>query len=420
MKITDIFEEVFTALTANKVRTALTMLGIVIGIGSVIAMLSIGQGVQNSITSQVEANGANLIIVMPGVQRSTGGGGVSMGRGSAQSLTLDDAIAIKDIANVAGVEPEVSSNQQIVAGKNNTRSSIIGTTIDYPSVRNAEVEFGSFFTDLQNNQKSRVAVLGATIVTDLFNPDEEEGFDSSTVIGQKIKIASKDFTIIGILKEKGGTSSTQDSGILIPIKTAQQYFTGNSYVSTIYVAAASSDDSTQVNEDIATLLTTRHKIKEGASADFSTMNMTDLLDTVATMTTTFSIFLGSIAGISLLVGGIGIMNMMLTTVTERMREIGLRKAIGAKARDVSSQFLIEAVALTFIGGGLGIVLGWGLGVILDYVLPLISTDLTIETEISAYAIILAFSVSAVIGIVFGYYPARRASKMNPIEALRYE
>ncbi len=407
MKIIDVLEETYSALTANKVRTGLTMLGIIIGIASVIAMISIGQGAQSSITSSIQSIGSNLIMVTPGAQR-TPGVQVSTGRGATKTLTNDDATAIKEkITGVSLVAPELSSRYQVVAKGTNTNTSIDGVTASYPTVKNIEIDLGTFITDQNSKNLSKVAVLGPTVRDDLFG----EGVDP---IGQTIRINGIQFNIIGVTKTKGGTGfGSSDDMIFIPLVTAQRFLAGENYVSTINIQAESSDVMTQVQTDVTDLLLTRHKISASGIADFSIMNQSDIVATASSVTSTFTILLAAIAGISLLVGGIGIMNMMLTTVTERTKEIGLRKAIGAKSKDINLQFLIEAVSMTFISGLVGVILGWLVGFIISYLN-------IIQTSISLMSVLLAFGVSAGIGIIFGYYPARRASKLNPIEALRYE
>lgn len=406
MRFTDTFEETYTALSANKVRSGLTMLGIVIGISSVIALVSIGQGAQASIQNSIESIGANLVMVMPGAQR-TFGGGASVGRGTAESLTVPDANAIESqITNISAVVRDVTSRKQVTAKGTNTNTSIIGTEPSYLTAHNVQISEGNFISDSDVTSATKVAILGPTTETDLFGTDD--------AVGQTIRISGIEFKVIGITVSKGGSGFTNaDDAVYIPYTTAQHYISGNQYLSEIDVTAASSDVSTQVQNDITTLLLARHTIANPANADFNTLNEADIVATASSITGTFTILLGAVAGISLLVGGIGIMNMMLTTVTERTKEIGLRKSIGAKKNDINIQFLMEAIMLTFIGGFIGVVLGWGISFIVNH-------SGLVSTKVSAGSILLAFGVSALIGIVFGYYPARRASNLNPIDALRYE
>ncbi|MEI8328090.1 MAG: ABC transporter permease [Candidatus Taylorbacteria bacterium] len=408
MTTRDIIHETISALTANKVRTSLTMLGIVIGISSVITMVSIGQGAQGAIQSSIQSIGSNLIIIMPGATRSFGYS-ASTGRGASRTLTPDDATAIQDqIQNISAVAPEVTGRYQITGKGTNSNTSVTGTLPSYLTVRNVQIDQGDFIsmTDVQN--RAKVAVIGPTTASDIF----ATGTDP---IGQSITVKGIQFKVIGVTKSKGGSGmGNQDDIVYIPMSSAQLFLVGDStYVTNISVSASAASVMTQVQSDVTSLLLERHRISSAASADFNVMNQADIVSAASSVTGTFTILLGAVAGISLIVGGIGIMNMMLTTVTERTREIGLRKAIGAKARDINIQFLIEAVSLTVIGGAIGVTLGWLAAYIVTYLGIL-------QTQISTSSVFLAFGVSAAIGIVFGYYPARRASKLNPIEALRYE
>jgi len=407
MNISDIFQETYSALLANRARSGLTILGIVIGIGSVIAMVSVGQGASSSIQSSIQSIGSNLVMIMPGAQRGVGYQ-VSSGRGSAQTLKQADADAIQNEITLAkAVAPELSGRYQVTAKGANTNTSIVGTTAAYPTVRNVEIADGVFISDQNVKSMSKVAVLGPAASADLFGT-------STNPIGQAIRIKNIEFKIIGITKEKGGSGfSNQDDMIFIPLTTAQRFLAGSSYVTTISVQAVDQDSMTIMQEQITALLLARHNISDAQLADFSIMNQADIVASASSITNILTMLLGSIAGISLIVGGIGIMNMMLTTVTERTREIGLRKAIGAKKRDINLQFLAESAMLTLIGGILGILLGWliALGV---------AHFASIATNVSFASVALAFGVSAIIGIVFGYYPAQRAANLNPIEALRYE
>ncbi len=408
MKIEDILLEVYTALSANRVRSGLTILGIVIGISSVIAMVSVGTGASNTISTSIESLGSNLIQVTPGAQQ-TRGFGASGGRGNAKTLTNGDAEAIREhIDGVEAVDSQVSSRYQVTAKGTNTNTSVIGVTPQYPQIRNVQIQDGSFITNIQNNTAAKVAVLGPTTRDDLF------GEGATDVVGKAVRINGIEFKVIGVTVAKGGTGfQNQDDIIFVPVRSAQRYFSGDQYLSTIAVQAKSSELMTAVQADITALLLERHKLSDSTQADFSVLNQNDILASASSITSTLTYLLAAIGGISLVVGGIGIMNMMLTTVTERTKEIGLRKAIGAKKRDIQAQFLMEAVALTVIGGVIGIILGW----LISYAINL--TGL-VSTSVSFSSVALAFGVAALTGIVFGYYPARKASHMNPIDALRFE
>jgi putative ABC transport system permease protein len=406
MSYFDLLKETLVALTSNITRTLLTMLGIVIGISSVIAMVSIGQGAQASITSSITSLGSNLVTVSPGAQQGPGFQ-PSAGRGSAKTLTQADADAIiESVTNIVAVSPEVSNRYQIAAKGTNTNTSVVGVTSVYPEVRNVSVEDGVFISDQHVRSMSKVAVLGPTTATDLFG--------ESGPLGQQIRVNGIQFKVIGVTVAKGGSGFTnQDDMVYIPLSTAQKFLLGDSYVTSVNVKAESSESMTAIQEQISSLLLKRHNIDDAANADFSVMNQSDIVSTASTITSTFTALLAAVAGISLVVGGIGIMNMMLTTVTERTREIGLRKAVGATISDINRQFLMEAVVLTLLSGAVGIALGLGISYAFTY-LQILQTSVTLSS------ILLAFGVSAIIGIVFGYYPARRASRMNPIDALRYE
>lgn len=401
----DLFKETTWSLAGNKVRSGLTILGIVIGIASVIALVAIGQGAQNQISNNIKAIGSNLIMIQPGAQRV---GGISQGGGSEQSLTVDDADAIRSqIANISAVAPIAQRRAQVTAKGNNTNTQIIGTIGDYMTVRNVTIDTGSFFNDQQLKSSAKVAVIGPTVRDDLFGTD-------ANPVGQTIRVNNIDFQVIGLTVAKGGTGFTnQDDVIYVPLTSAQHYLIGNEYLNNISVAAADQSTMTAVQNAITDLLLQRHKISDPNQADFSIMNQNDIIATASSITSTFTVLLSSIAGISLLVGGIGIMNMMLTTVTERTREIGLRKAVGIKKIYVNLQFLAEAILLTFIGGAIGIILGWILSLVLSHFV-------NITAQVSISSVFLAFGVSAAVGIIFGFYPARRAANLSPIEALRYE
>ncbi|MDE1975396.1 MAG: ABC transporter permease [Patescibacteria group bacterium] len=409
MTTKDLAHETLSALTANKVRTALTMLGIVIGISSVIVMVAIGSGAQSSIQANIQQLGSNLIEIMPGAQRSFGYG-ASGGRGGAQTLTPDDAAAIQQqVSNISYISPEMSGRYQVTGRGTNTNTSVNGVMAAYADVHNVDMAEGSFITDQNSASLSHVAVIGPTVASDLF----ASGTDP---VGQTIAIKGIQFTVIGETVSKGtsGGFNNQDDVIYIPLKVAQLLLVGKTtYLTSVSISATSPDVMTQVQDDITNLLLDRHHISDPTQADFNVLNQASIVSAASSVTGTFTMLLAAVAGISLVVGGIGIMNMMLTTVTERTREIGLRKAIGATRHDINVQFLFEAVALTVIGGGIGVFLGW----LVSYVVTRLGV---LQTNVSISSILLAFGVSAAIGIVFGYYPARRASRLNPIEALRYE
>ncbi|TSC77056.1 MAG: putative ABC transport system permease protein [Parcubacteria group bacterium Gr01-1014_31] len=404
MKLRDLLLETNSALTANKARSGLTILGIVIGIASVIAMVSIGAGTQSTIESNIEGLGSNLLTVLPGVQQA-GRAFVSAGRGSAQTLTNDDAEALRSVSGVAAVSPEVSRRYQISATTgNNTNSNVMGAVPAYAAVHNVAVAMGTFITEQSQRSLGRVAVLGPTVSEDLFG----EGVDP---LGKTIRINRINFKVIGMLQTKGGSGfSNPDDMVFVPLSSMQKLLAGSDYVSSIAMTSEQKDLMASVQAEASALLTMRHRV---ATPDFSIISQADILGTLSQVMTAFTVFLASIAGISLVVGGIGIMNMMLTAVTERTREIGLRMALGAKRREVAAQFLAESIALTFIGGAVGIGLGW-------VIARLVSRLGSIATRVSPESVALAFGVAAAIGIVFGYYPARRAAKLNPIEALRHE
>lgn len=408
MIISELVEEAFSAVSVNKVRSGLTVLGIVIGIGSVIAMISIGQGAQGSINASIQSLGSNLIIVTPSFQK-TPGSVVSSGRGAAETLTKEDANAIvAQVAKIAAVAPQTAGRYQVKSRTANTNTQVVGTVSSYPQIRNVDMAFGSFISDQDEASAAKVAVLGPTTAGDLF------GSTSTDPTGETVRVNNINFKVIGVTQSKGGNGFfNQDDIVYIPLATAQRYLQGSVYVSAINVEAQDAQSMASVQNQITNLLLSRHYIGDQMQADFSVINQADIVSAASSVTNTFTILLASIAGISLVVGGIGIMNMMLTTVTERTREIGLRKAVGAKRRDISAQFLVESAMLTFVGGVIGIILGWMISL-------LVARFAAIPTAVSPWSVFLAVGVSAAIGVVFGYYPARRAAGLNPIEALRYE
>jgi putative ABC transport system permease protein len=407
MEYTEQLIESIGTLGLNKMRTGLAILGIVIGIGSVIALVSIGQSSQQSITSRIQSLGANLLTISPSRQRA---GAVRGAAGGGTTLTNADATAIAtspNITTVKSVSPEYSGRSQVVTGKNNTNTTIVGATPTYTSIHNLTMASGTFISQRDVVSTTRVAVVGPTVVTDLFGIN-------TNVIGQSIRIGSQNFTIIGITASKGGTGiGNQDDQIFVPLSTAQKLLFGAKNLSSISVEAKSAAVMDQARNEIGYLLLAQHKLTDPTKADFSIMSQEDILSTASQVTGTFTSLLSGIAAISLLVGGIGIMNIMLVTVTERTREIGLRKALGAKKKTIITQFLTESVILTFVGGLLGIIFG----ILASYIYSKVNST---TFYLSPESILLAFAVSAAIGILFGWYPARRAAGLQPIEALRYE
>jgi putative ABC transport system permease protein len=392
-------------LKANKLRSILTMLGIIIGVGAVIAMVSIGMGVQNKIQNSIASLGSNLLIITPG---ATSPSGVRLAAGSNTTLTNRDAQAIgRQIEGISAVAPSVSKQYQLVYGNKNWMTTVQGTTPEFVSVRNFNVELGRFLSNQEVDTRMRVAVLGKTTAENLFG--------AVYPVGQTVRINSAPFTVIGVFEGKGQSAGgmDQDDVVVIPLTTAQERMMGISYIQTISVQAANPESINQVQEEITSLLRSRHKLAKDMPDDFTVRNLAAVMATAEETTNTITLLLGNIAAISLLVGGIGIMNIMLVSVTERTREIGIRKALGATYRNILLQFLIEAIVIGVTGGLIGI----GLGIGTAYAISAIAGW---NTAISSGSILMAFGFSVAIGLFFGIYPARKAALLDPIDALRYE
>ncbi len=406
MQITEIIIEAVNTLKVNKMRTILAVLGIVIGIGSVIALVSLGQASQKSITNQIQSLGSNLLTITPTNAQS---GNVRSG-GAVTTLTYEDAKAIlntQSINTVSKVSPEILKRSQVITGKNNTNTQVYGVTPVYSEIKKIEVSIGVFITQQDVDSMNKVAVLGPQVVTDLFG-------ENAPVIGQTVRIDGQTLRVIGVTKEKGGSGfNNQDDVVYVPLSVAEKILYGQNYLSSISVEAKSSDVMVTAQDQIGYFLLSRHKIKDPTKADFRIINQGDILNTASSITGIFTSLLSGIAAISLLVGGIGIMNIMLVTVTERTREVGLRKALGAKKKTIITQFLTEAIILTVLGGFLGMILG----ILISFVL---SKVMNLPFTISVSSVALAIGVSGIIGIIFGWYPAKKASDLQPIEALRYE
>ena len=403
----ELTKDCVTTLTLNKLRSGLAVLGIIIGIGSVIALISLGQGSQKAVEQQIQSLGSNLLTIMP---RGGSSGPVQGAIGGGTTLTLADAEAIKAgqaITTVAAVSPEYSGRKQVTAGRNNINTQIIGVYPQYAVIHKIVLSAGSFISDRDVDSMTKVAVLGLQAAEDLFG----EGADP---VGQTIRVSGQTLRIIGLTAAKGGSfGNNPDDAVYLPFSTAQKQIFGATSLTSLAVETKSSEVMIQAQDEIGYFLLARHKLNDPEDADFVIMSQADILSTVSQVTGTFTALLGGIAAISLLVGGIGIMNIMLVTVTERTREIGLRKALGAKKKIIVSQFLIEAVILTATGGLIGMVLG----ITASYFL---SKTFSLPFTIAPASVVLAISVSGAIGIIFGWYPARKASNLQPIEALRYE
>jgi putative ABC transport system permease protein len=398
------------ALKVNRTRSALTMLGIIIGVAAVIAMVGVGAGATARIQDQIQSIGANLIMVLPG---SISSNGVRLGSGMMATLTEDDAKAIaKECPSVAAVAPTVRGTVQIVNGNSNWATSAQGVTPDYMTIRDYTMMSGEFFTTQDVDGAAKVAVLGETVAMNLFGDGDPTG--------QVVIIKNVPFTVAGVLTPKGQSPSGQDQDdvILLPISTAKQKVLGANKanakaVSSLMVQSSGPQTMDQAQQELTALLRERHRIQPGDDDDFTVRNLAEVFAAQETSAQVMSILLGAIASVSLIVGGIGIMNIMLVSVTERTREIGLRQAVGAKTRDILSQFLVEAVTLSLLGGIIGIIVGLTASM-------LISHFAQWSTQVSLMSVLMAFVFSALVGVFFGYYPARKAAYMDPIDALRYE
>ncbi len=405
MSLLMILRVALKALGRNKMRTALTMLGMIIGVSAVITMVALGTGAQSSIETQIQAAGTNMIMVSAGNFQQ---GGVRMGQGNASTLTPDDAAAIAQVPGVQYTAPGVSTRGQVVAGNLNWGTQVQGTDVDLPLIRSWPASIGAFFTPTDVAGAAKVAVLGSVVHDQLFGADTDP-------VGQVIRINNQPFTVVGVMASKGqsGMGQDQDDVVYIPYTTVMKKLRGITYIQNVTVSATSATDTSPTAERIATVLRTRHQIQQGDGDDFMVRTMEEMASVRVQATETMTALLASIAGVSLLVGGIGIMNIMLVSVTERTREIGLRMAIGAKGRDVLLQFLVEAVVLSIFGGSIGIALGLGIsrGVTLWMSWP---------TAVSPQAVAVAFAFAAITGVFFGFYPARKAAALDPIDALRFE
>jgi len=393
------------ALRRNKMRSTLTALGIIIGVASVVAMVAVGNGAQARITNQVAALGQNLLSIFAGSRKS---GGVQSGLGSASALTLADADAIgREVTDVVAISPEDSTTAQAIADGRNWSTTLAGESPDYLKIRDWKLASGSMFSQREVRSAARVAVIGSKTANELFGP--------LNPVGQTVRVGNIPFVIIGLLESKGAGmgGQNQDDRIIIPFTTAMKRITGDKYLRSINVQINGSDRMEIAQQQITSLLRQRHRLREGRDDDFNIFNQKEIADTVNSISKVITLLLGSIAGISLFVGGIGIMNIMLVSVTERTREIGIRIAVGAQPGDIRLQFLIEAITLSLLGGLIGVLCGVGasqlVGMVADF-----------KAVVSTGSILLAFGVSTVIGVFFGFYPAHKAAALDPIVALRYE
>lgn len=406
MNYLNLFRIAIKALLRNKLRAILTMLGIIIGVSSVIAMLAIGEGSKRSIREKMSGMGSNLIMVMPNMQRR---GGVSLGSSGSEALKYSDVEALRSEAeSLTSVSPEVRASGQVIYSNQNTQTTVYGVSEEYLGIRKLEVSSGRVFNNQELKSMAKVCLLGKTVIKNLFGEDIDP-------IGMSIRIKNLPFQVIGVLKEKGegGMGQDQDDLILAPYTTVQRRLAAIDYINGIYASAVSEEKSADGITEITEILRRIHKLKETDENDFRVMSQSELIQTVSSITDIMTYLLGAIAGISLLVGGIGIMNIMFVSVTERTREIGLRMSIGGRGRDIMKQFLVESMMLSVLGGAIGVVFGY---LMARFAGSLMGTQSIVKTE----SVVLAFMVCFMIGVFFGWYPARKAAGLNPIDALRYE
>jgi putative ABC transport system permease protein len=406
MNYSNLFRIAVRALVRNKLRAFLTMLGIIIGVASVIAMLAIGEGSKQKMRKEISSMGTNMVMVMPNFQRR---GGVSLGASSSMALKYSDVTALQnEAADISQVSPEVRASGQVIYSNQNTQTTIYGVSEEYLSIRKLEILSGRIFSANEIKSMAKVCILGQTVVENLFG----SGTDP---VGMSIRIKNLPFLIIGVLKDKGesGMGQDQDDLILAPYTTVQRRLAAIDYINGIYASAVSEEKSPLAIAQVEEILRRTHKLKESAENDFRVMSQSELLKTITSITDIMTYLLGAIAGISLLVGGIGIMNIMFVSVTERTREIGLRMSIGGRSKDIMKQFLAESIILSILGGVLGVVFGYLLARLAG---SLMSSQAIVKTQ----SVVLAFIVCFVIGVFFGWYPARKAANLNPIDALRYE
>lgn len=394
----------WASLVANKLRSLLTMLGIIIGVAAVIALVSIGNGVKQDIEDSISSLGSNLLVVLPGAPRTPG---ARPSQGSMKSLKISDYEAIAKLEGVKAASPMTNGSYVVIYQNKNWTTSVAGVNANFQDVNNWTMTSGRFFSDKNVQNRERVAVVGQTVVKNLFGDEDP--------VGKEIRVKNIPFRVIGVLKSKGnGTmGNDQDDTMLIPYTTSMERVEGIDYLRRVYVVAKDDEGIDRLQADIENLLRVRHNIKDTNLDDFNIQNMKSIMETVAQTTGTFTLFLGAVAAISLVVGGIGIMNIMLVSVTERTREIGVRKALGATYSVIVTQFLIEAVVISLMGGFIGIAFGIGASKVIGMVSGM-------STIVSVPTIIMSFAFSMVIGLIFGIYPARKAAKLNPIDALHYE